>query len=115
MFNVSQTKKKPIPTLINNSLPSVTPHLGLLENEENTMRMLVVTGATMNSGNLVYHLWVMSESPEMVGECIQCGGTSGYDVVKLLAALDLGTSQQPVEHGHMTAVIRYRTPYLVNK
>ena len=79
------------------------------------MRMLVYTGAAMNSGNLAYHLWVMSECPEMVGEFIQCGCTSGYDVVKLLAALDLDTSQQPVEHGHMTAVIRYRTPYLVNK
>ena len=79
------------------------------------MRMLVYTGAAMNSGNLAYHLWVMSECPEMVGEFIQCGGTLDYDVVKLLAALDLDTSQQPVEHGHMTAVIRYRTPYLVNK
>ena len=79
------------------------------------MRMLVDTSAAMNSGNLAYHLWVMSECPEMVGEFIQCGGTSDYDVVKLLAALDLDTSQQPVEYGHMTAVIRYRTPYLVNK
>ena len=78
------------------------------------MRMLVDTGAAMNSGNLACHLWVMSKYPEMVGEYIQCGSTSDYDVVKLLAALDLDTSQKPVEHGHMTAVIRYRTPYLVN-
>ena len=115
VFNISQAIKKPMPISINNSLPSVTLHLGLLEDEENTMRMLVDTGTAMNSGNLAYHLWVMSECPEMVGESIQCGGTSDYDVVKLLAALDLDTSQQSVEHGHMAAVIRYRTPYLVNK
>ena len=115
VFNISQAIKKPMPISINNSLPSVTLHLGLLEDEENTMRMLVDTGAAMNSGNLAYHLWVMSECPEMVGEFIQCGGISDYNVVKLLAALDLDMSQQPVEHGHMTAVIRYRTPYLVNK
>ena len=104
-----------MPISINNSLPSVTLHLGLLEDEENTMRMLVNTGAVMNSGNLAYHHWVMSECTEMAGEFIQCGGTSDYDVVKLMAALDLDTIQQPVGHGHMTAVIRYRNPYLVNK
>ena len=36
-------------------------------------------------------------------------------MVKLVEALDLDTSQQPVEHGNMTVVIRYHTPYLVNK
>ena len=36
-------------------------------------------------------------------------------MVKLVEALDLDTNQQPVEHGNMTAVIRYHTPYLVNK
>ena len=81
-----------MPISINNSLPSVTLHLGLLEDEENTMRMLVDTRAAMNSGNLAYHLWIMSECPKMVGEFIQCGGTSDYDVVKLLVALDLDTS-----------------------
>ena len=79
------------------------------------MRMLVETSVAMYSGNIAYHLWVMSECLEMVGEIIQCGGKSDYDVVKLLAALDLDTSQQPLEHENMTAVIMYHTPYLVNK
>ena len=104
-----------MPISINNSLPSVNLHLGLIEDEENKMRMLVNTGAAMNSGNLAYYLWVMSKCPEMVVEFIQCGGKSDYDVVKLLAALDLDTSQQLLEHGNMTTVIRYHTPYLVNK
>ena len=71
VFNISQAINKPIPISINNSLPSVTLHLGLLEDEENTMRMLVDTSAAMNSDNLAYHLLVMSECPEMVGEFIQ--------------------------------------------
>ena len=77
---------------INNSLPSVNLHLGLIEDDENKMRILVDTGAAMNSGNLTYQLWVMFEYPEMVGEFIQCGGKSDYDVVKLLAALYLDKS-----------------------
>lgn len=53
------------------------------------MRMLLNTGATMNSGSLTYHLWVMSQYPEMVGGFIQYGDGTGYNVVQLLAALDL--------------------------
>ena len=49
------------------------------------------------------------------GRFIQFGGISEYDEVKLLAALDLDSSQQPLDHGNITAVIRYRTPYLINK
>ena len=104
-----------MPISIDDSLPSVNIHVGLLEDDENKMIMLVDTGAALNSGNLTYHLWVMSKCPEMVGEFVQCGGKSDYDVVKLLAALDLDMIQQPVEHGNMTVVIKYHTPYLVNK
>ena len=68
VFNISQAIKKPMPISINNSLPSVTLYLVLLEDEENTMRMLVDNGAAMNSGNLAYHLWIMSECPKMVGD-----------------------------------------------
>ena len=78
-----------MPILINNSLPSGYLHLGSVENEENERRMLLDTGATMNSGNLTYHLWVMSECLEMLEEFIQCGADTRYDVVQLFAALNL--------------------------
>ena len=58
----------PIP--INNSLHSVCIRLGSVEDEENKMRILLDTGAAMNLGSLVYHLWVMSQYPEMVAEFI---------------------------------------------
>ena len=77
----------PIP--INNSLPSVCLHLGSVEDDENKIRMLLNTGAAMNSGNLTYHLWIMSQCPEMVGEFIQCVDDTEYDVVQLLLALDI--------------------------
>ena len=78
------------------------------------MRILVDTGAAMNSGHLDYHLWVMSQYSEMVAEFLQCGKNTNCDVVQLLATLDLNLGQLPNNHGQMTAVIRYYTPYLVN-
>ena len=113
--HISPSSQKLMPIPINNYLPSVCLHLGSIEDDESKMRMLLDTGAAMNSSNLIYHLWVMSQYPKMVGEFIQCGDGTGYDVVQLLAALGLDSSHQPLDHGKMTAVIRYRTPYLVNK
>ena len=79
--NLTSFSQKLMPIQINNYLPSIYLHLGLIEDEENKMRMLLDTGATMNSGNLNYHLWVMSQCPEMFDEFIQCEADTGYHVV----------------------------------
>ena len=102
-----------MPIGINNSLPSVSLILGSSEEEENTMRMLVDTGAAMNTGNIDFHLWVMSQCPDIVDEFLQCGKDTEYDVVHLLAALDIEDITKDSTHGQMTAVIRYKTPYFV--
>ena len=82
--------------------------------EDNGIRMLVDTGAAMNSGHLDYHFWVMSQCPEMIVDFLQCGENTNYDVVQLLAVLDLNLGQLPNNHVQMTAIIRYHTPYLVD-
>ena len=111
--NVLSNPKKPMPIGINNSLPSVSLILGSREEEENKMRMLVDTGAAMNTGNIDFHLWVMSQCPDIVDEFLQCGTNTEYDVVHLLAALDIEDINKDSTHGQMTAVIRYKTPYFV--
>ena len=113
--HIYPSTQKPIPIPINNYLPSVCLHLGSVEDEENKMRMLLDTGAAMDSGSLTYHLWVMSQCPEMVGEFIQCGDGTGYDVFQLLAALHLDSRHQPLDHGKIKVVIRYKTLYFINK
>ena len=90
---------------INNSLPSVSIQLGLRMGEDNDIRMLVDTGAAMKSGYLDYHFWVMSQYSEMVVEFLQCGENTNYDVVQLLAVLDLNLGQLPNNHVQMTAII----------
>ena len=45
---------------INCSLQSVNLQYGILEDDENGIRMLVDIGAVMNTDNQPYHLWIMS-------------------------------------------------------
>ena len=79
--NHTSSSQEPMPIQINNFLLSICLYLGLIEDEKNKMRMLLDTGAVTNSSNLNYHLWVMSQCPEMVGEFIQCEADTEYDVV----------------------------------
>ena len=78
-----------MPISINISLSSVHLNIGLLVDEENKIRMLVDTSAAMNTGNLDYHKWLMSQCPSMVAEYLECGAGTEYDVVQFLATLDL--------------------------
>ena len=111
--NILPSPKHSMPTSINNSLSSVCLYLGIPEDDENRMQMLVDTSAVMNTGELKYHLWVMSQCPDIVEEFLQCGKDTGYDVVHLLAVVDLSGVPTTDDHGHMTVVIRYKTPYIV--
>ena len=113
MTSISSTPKKPIHISFNNSLQSTNLHIGNLEDDKNRMRILVNTEAAMNTGSLDYHRWVMSQCPKMVEECVQCGKDTVYDVVHLLAALNIRDANQDVDHGKMTAVIRNKAPYIV--
>ena len=79
------------------------------------MRILVDTGATVNTGNHNYYLWVMSQYPTIVAEQLECSEETKYEIIQLLATLDLNVVSQPHTHGNMTVVIRYHTQFFVNK
>ena len=87
--NIWYNPKKLLPIGINNYFPSISLILGILEDEKRKIRILVNTGAAMNTGNLHFHMWVMSQFPDIVDEFLQCGKDTTYDVVHLLAALNL--------------------------
>ena len=50
----------------------------------------------------------------MMGEFLLYGVSTDYDIVQLLAALDLDIIQQPTNYGKMNTIIRYRIPYLID-
>ena len=55
----------------------------------------------------------MYKCPKMVDEYLQWSKDTVYDVVLLLATFDLKDTNQDVDHGKTTAVIRYKTHYIV--
>ena len=55
----------------------------------------------------------MFQCPDIIEEYLQCGKDTEYDVVHLLTALDLSGIHTDVDHGQMTAVVRYKTPYTI--
>ena len=71
------------------------------------MKILVDTGAAMNTGNLNYYLWAMSQCPEMIAEYLQYGECTKYRIVQHCAASDLNIKFKSSTHSQMTAVIRY--------
>ena len=58
--NLSFSISKPMLIHINNSILSISFLLRLKTDDDNCIRMLVYTGAAMNTGDKIYHLWVMS-------------------------------------------------------
>ena len=51
--------------------------------------MLVDIGTVINTGNLNYNLWVISQYPEMVVKYLKYSKYTAYDIFLLLATLDL--------------------------
>ena len=89
MTSISSSSKKLMHISINNSLSSVSLHIGNPDDDENRIQMLVDTGATMNSESLEYHLWIMYQCPEMMEEYLQWAKCTTYDDIHILAVFDL--------------------------
>ena len=101
--------KKSIPIAINSFLPFASLHLDIPKDDKNRMWILVDTRATMNTGNLQYHIWVMSQYPEMVDKFLQCSKYTDYDVIHSLVALVVKEVATNEDHSKMSTVIRYKT------
>ena len=55
----------------------------------------------------------MSQCPVIVDEYLQYVKDTIYDFAHILAALHSKDTNQDIDHGQMTVVIRYKTPYIV--
>ena len=67
----------------------------------------------MNTSKFDFHMWVMSQCLDIVDEFLQCGKDTAYDVIHLLAALDLKDINTDATHGQTIAIIRYKTPCII--
>ena len=72
------------------------------------LRMLVDSGAAMNSGNKNYHRQIMSQFPDIVVEYIECGPGTKYDLVQLKVAVTQAAAEADFTNGTLSAIIRYK-------
>jgi hypothetical protein len=101
----------PMPISINNGLPNI---VFPLSNGDSTVLELVAlfdTCGSLNSGDLSFHLWLAASYPDIVHEILFDDGPEGFDPIKLMGAVK-ESANTPEKHGVLTAVIRYKTPFV---
>ena len=109
----------PMPLNIDMGLPNITWDLGL-PNDPNPvkLRALFDSCGCCNVGRLDYHLWLVSQRPDIVAEFRFFDGHQPFDPLGLdgvvsqssdLVSTDDGLLSE--RHGLLTAIVRYWTPY----
>ncbi|MGH7974564.1 MAG: hypothetical protein ACREBR_03475 [bacterium] len=103
--------RRPMPITINNGLPTVLFDIGT-ELDNNCLTLVVDTAAGVNTGYKAYHKWILQEHPELVHSYEECDGQHPFDALRLQGALREDDKRIKNDmRGHLTAVIRYHTPY----
>jgi hypothetical protein len=113
-FNTRQVPKPvlpPMPIAIDNGLPHITFDLGANKLTDPSLCGLMDTCGALNTGYLLFHLWLKSERPDLVAEYISFDDTNKFEPIKLGGAIRDPADFDASDHGNLTAVIRYYTPY----
>jgi hypothetical protein len=110
-----------MPLNIDMGFPIITWDLGL-SSDTNAVRLrsLFDSCGCANVGRLDYHLWIISRNPEIVAEFRFYDSHQPFDPISLDGVVtnpsDLKTTDEGLlseNHGLLTAIVRYRTPYLL--
>ncbi|MGH3623045.1 MAG: hypothetical protein ACRDQ5_14825, partial [Sciscionella sp.] len=103
---------RPMPISVQNGMPTTLFDIGKTT-DEICLTMMVDTGAGVNTGWKPYHRWIMQEHPELVHSYEECDGDNPFDPLRLQGALrEDDLCMENNSRGHLTAVIRYYTPYV---
>jgi hypothetical protein len=100
----------PMPIAIDNGLPHITLCLGN-NPSDNKLQGLMDTCGALNTGYLPFHQWVMATDPSFVAEYVEFDDTNPFEPIKLGGAIREPDGFDAGNHGRLTAVIRYHTPY----
>jgi hypothetical protein len=102
----------PMPIAIDNGLPHITLDLGSDPAVDPTLCGLMDTCGALNTGYLTFHLWLMSERPDLVVEFLSFDDSNPFEPIKLGGAIRDPSNFDATDHGNLTAVVRYSTPYV---
>jgi hypothetical protein len=101
---------RPMPIRVDNGLPHLRLNLGL--SAPATLSVLFDSGAALSSGYLPYHLWIMRQNPETVASFERFDDANPFEPIKLGGAIRHPDDYNESVHGQLTAIIRYKTPYV---
>jgi hypothetical protein len=101
---------RPMPIRVDNGLPHVRLLLGV--DADATLSVLFDSGAALSSGYLPYHLWIMRENPAIVASFERFDDSNPFEPIKLGGAIRHPDDYNESLHGQLTAIIRYKTPYV---
>jgi hypothetical protein len=101
----------PMPIAIDNGLPHISFALGSDSHLDPSLNGLMDTCGALNTGYLLYHLWLMSERPDLVAEFVSFDDSNPFEPIKLGGAIRDPDDFDASDHGNLTAVVRYYTPY----
>lgn len=99
----------PMPIAIDNGLPHITFELGAAPSLVELCGLMDTCGA-LNTGYLLFHLWLKSERPDLVAEFISFDDSNPFEPIKLGGAIRDPSDFVAADHGNLTAVIRCYTP-----
>jgi hypothetical protein len=102
----------PMPIAIDNGLPHISFDLGTDSSIDPSLVGLMDTCGALNTGYLLFHLWLKSERPDLVAEFISFDDENPFEPIKLGGAISDPSDFESSTHGNLTAVIRYYTPYV---
>jgi hypothetical protein len=102
----------PMPIAIDNGLPHITFSLGSANSaQDTTLCGLMDTCGALNTGYLPFHLWMKSVQPDIVADFVSFDDSNPFEPIKLGGAIRDPAEFVSNDHGNLTAVIRYYTPY----
>ncbi len=101
----------PMPIAIDNGLPHITFNLGSNPEQDPTLCGLMDTCGALNTGYLPFHLWLKSVRPDIVADFVSFDDSNPFEPIKLGGAICDPAEFVSNDHGNLTAVIRYYTPY----
>lgn len=108
--NIQKTRRVPISS--QNELPHLDFQVGQ-PSDAMTLSFLYDTRAAINTGYLPYHKRIMEECPHIVKSYEEFNGSNPFEPIKLIGAITDPDIYDKDRHGVLSAVVRYRTPYVL--
>ena len=99
-----------MPLDIDNGLPGILLRLGADDKSDTCFLCHIDSCAAMNTGNLLLHQFIITNHPNIVAEYIQYDDSEPFDPIQLQCAVN-DLDKITNDHGKLTAIVRYRTPY----